>query len=268
MAHARRTTAQIKLPKTSGWGGVRKGAGRPRATRELPHLLRPDHRARFPLHVTLRARRHGLQADAVLEPLIAALTRLRARRQDFRVIEFSLQDNHLHMIVEAHDSDALSHGMQGLASALGRVMNRALGTGGQLWADRYHARELRTPREVRNALVYVLQNSRKHRTGRRGRFQKESRDRYSSARWFDGFRRSLKAADKSFDGDDKSFERGGALELAKKPLRSPLAEGRTWLITAGWRRLGLIGLDEKPRMPPPRIIFWEYLEVDPLKMQR
>ncbi len=110
------------------------------------------------------------------------------------------------MIVEAHDKESLSKGMQGFASALGRVINRALRRKGALWADRYHARELRTAREVRNALVYVPRNSAKHR----GRAE----DEFSSANWFDGWREMSPAKD------------------------SPLGHPRTWLITVGWRRLG------------------------------
>jgi hypothetical protein len=98
-------------------------------------------------------------------------------------------------------------------------VNRVLGRGGRLWSDRYHARPLRTPREVRNALVYVLQNVRKHIPGFRGF------DPCSSALWFRGWRRGI------------------STEAASSPVATP----RTWLAAVGWRRHGPISPEEAPR---------------------
>ncbi len=218
---------QLELAKTAGWGGRRKGAGRKRRTRLQSHVQRPVHKESYPLHVTLRAIGHGLRKARVREQFNGALVRLRKRREDFRVLQYSLQDNHLHMIVEASDKETLSRGMQGFASALGRVINRALGRKGALWADRYHARELKSPPEVRNALVYVLRNAAKH-LGR-------AEDEFSSAKWFDGFRDAAPAGN------------------------SPLGHARTWLVTLGWRRRGLIGPKERPK-EEIRIVVWDYVE--------
>lgn len=89
-----------------------------------------------------------------------------------------------------------------------------------MWGDRYHARELTSPREVRYALVYVLQNVQKHARGVDGL------DPCSSASWFDGWNEGLAR---------------GAIEP------SPVARARTWLAAVGWRRHGLITQDEQPR---------------------
>jgi hypothetical protein len=87
--------------------------------------------------------------------------------------------------VEADEPPRFERGVRGLAIRVAKAVNRALGRRGRVWADRYHAHLLRTPREVRNALVYVLNNFRKHVRGARGL------DPRSSARWFDGWRRSF-----------------------------------------------------------------------------
>ncbi|HYC21767.1 MAG TPA: hypothetical protein VEI94_03640, partial [Candidatus Bathyarchaeia archaeon] len=89
---------------------------------------------------------------------------------------------------------------------------------GSVWGDRYHVRALRTPREVRNALVYVLQNFRKHLRGVVGI------DPCSSAQWFDGFR-----------GRDRVEQSA-----------SVLVRARSWLLRLVWRRAGLIDLEEAP----------------------
>ena len=148
--------------------------------------------------------------------MLAALSS--ASRKDFRVAHFSVQADHLHLIVEADGKTALSRGMRGLAIRCALAVNRAAGRRGPVWAERYHARTLQTPRMVRNALVYVLGNARKHLRAVAGI------DPCSSARWFDGFRRTLTPA----------------------PDEPPTRPPRTWLLRVGWRRHGLLSCDEGP----------------------
>ena len=96
-----------------------------------------------------------------------------------------MQADHLHLLVEATDSRALSRGIQGFAIRAAKAVNRTLRRRGTVWADRFHARALRTPREVRHALVYVLTNLRKHMPGARGI------DPRSSAPWFVGWKTGM-----------------------------------------------------------------------------
>jgi hypothetical protein len=142
-----------------------------------------------------------------------------ASTPSFRVLQFSVQADHLHLIVEADGPTGFERGVRGLAIRVAKAVNRALGRRGQVWGDRYHAHLLRTPREVRNALVYVLNNFRKHFRGARGL------DPCSSARWFEGWRTGI----------------GRVVEA------SPLPRARTWLARVGWRRRGLLDVDEGPR---------------------
>jgi len=86
----------------------------------------------------------------------------------FSLVHFSVQRDHLHLIAEASDRRALSRGIQGLSIRVARAVNRQLARKGRLFSDRYHARALKTPREVRFALRYVLLNARKHTRGPQG----------------------------------------------------------------------------------------------------
>ncbi len=148
----------------------------------------------------------SLRHRAVFRAVRAALCG--ASTATFRVLEFSTQRDHVHLVVEADDTRTLSRGVQGLAVRVARAVNRALGRSGSVWDDRYHARELRTPREVRNALAYVLRNWLHHVPGARGI------DPCSSAMWFRGRHTS--------------------------GTPSPLPPPRTWLARIGWRRAGPI----------------------------
>ena len=205
-------------PRT--WGGRRLGAGRKASGRKVgvPHRTRPAHVARHPVHVTLRAERSlpSLRGDRLFPLLRSGLAQ--SSRRGLRVLHFSVQTDHLHLIVEVESREALSRGLQGLAIRLAKRVNRVLGRGGRLWSDRYHARPLRTPREVRNALVYVLTNFKKHVRGACGL------DPYSSASWFDGWKRSS----------------------SKPSAPSPFARAGTWLARVGWRRYGLLEIAERP----------------------
>ena len=58
-------------------------------------------------------------------------------------------------------STTLLLGARGLSIRVARAVNRHLERRGKVFGDRYHPRSLTTPREVRTALVYVLQNWRK-----------------------------------------------------------------------------------------------------------
>jgi REP element-mobilizing transposase RayT len=88
-------------------------------------------------------------------------------RHDFRVVHFSIQGNHVHLIAEASGTGALANGVRALCIRLARRLNAMMGTSGTVFSDRYHAHVLRTPAEVRNALRYVLGNHASH-AARRG----------------------------------------------------------------------------------------------------
>lgn len=221
----------LKLPRRHGHGGRRRGAGRKPAGERpgVSHHGRPEVGPRFPIHVTLRALEHvwnlrSRRSFRVVERALSAVLRWR----EFRVVHFSVQGNHLHLLVEAEDSRALAEGMQGLTVRLARGLNRKMGRRGRVFADRYHAHVLRTPSEVRRALGYVLLNARSHlaRMGERpGLFA--AFDEYSSAAAFDGWSEAPRAPE-------------------RPRLTSP---PRTWLLATGWRRRGLLSPLDVPAAP-------------------
>jgi hypothetical protein len=157
-----RKDPQLGLPLTERprWGGRRAGAGRKRAPGRpqcLPHESREHFSRPVPGHVTLRLLPGLLSLRTVR--LVRELEGTFARgceRSDFRLVHYSLQGNHAHLIVEARDRDALGRGMKSIGARLARAVNRIADRSGAVLADRYHFRPLRTPREVRHALRYVL----------------------------------------------------------------------------------------------------------------
>ncbi len=193
-----------------------------------PHRARSSHCRRHPLHVTLR--RADLLPNLRHESLFLAIRRAlgQTARTWFRVVHFSVQTNHVHMIVEAHDNVSLARGMIGLSVRIARACNRVLRRRGAVWRDRYHARALKTPREVRIALIYVLMNHRKH-VAIDGVLVVKGFDACSSAWWFDGWAHPPSSGPPS-------------------PVEGlPVTRAETWLATEGWKRFGLLRIDESPR---------------------
>ncbi len=211
-------------------GGARAGAGRPpaRSASGVCHLTRPVHSWRHPIHVTLRVvgGLPTLRGAASFRRIRSALAAARARF-GMLLVHFSVQRDHLHLVVEANDRRALSRGVQGLAIRVARAVNRRLGRAGRVFADRYHAHPLKTPREVKNALGYVLCNGRKH--GGAAAVPAGFVDGCSSAPWFDGWARPLELA----------FTSSPAPAGADPPVVRP----RTWLLGHGWKRRGLLDVD-------------------------
>jgi hypothetical protein len=234
--HGQRPNArQLALRFGSRRGGAREGAGRkPKTGRErrVSHLARPSHARGNPVHVTLRRVRllPSLRRQLVVIELEKSLWA--ASRPRYRVVHYSLQADHVHLVVEAADRTALSRGTQGLCIRLARALNRVVRRHGKVWADRFHARELRSPREVRAGIVYVLMNHKKH--ARPHSRPTPRLDPCSSAFWFDGF-----------------SARAGPLVIALRdalPSKTlPVVRPRTWLLRSGWRRHGLIGPEEAPQ---------------------
>ena len=241
------SVGQLPLRFSGRRGGARPGAGRKRAERgNVPHRARPPHRAAEPVHVTLRARLSPLRSQHVFPTVRLALGR--AQRRDprrFRLLQFSVQHDHVHLIVEAADKRALSSGIRSVAIRVARYVNDLLSRRGSLWADRWHGRALKTPREVRNALVYVLANFRKHARKARA----SGIDPFSSGAAFDGWRgwRPASGVAPPFAEPARWLRRYASAEGAE-PLE-PTGAPHTWLAGTGWRRHGLLVLDEAPRAP-------------------
>lgn len=218
-------------PTSSGWGGKRLGAGRKRAPGRLPsvpHVARPAHEGPHPVHVLLRAQPGavgpGLRSERLF-PLVRRIL-LASQREDFRIVHYSVRPEHMHLLVEAADEERLSRGISGFSIRVARLVNREVGRKGGFWADRYQLRPLTSPRAVRSALVEVLSNFRE-RPGAPARM-----DPCSSAACLDGWA-------------------PGVVHPSPDPEPLPVVPASTWLLRVGWRRGGLLRLDEAAAAPTP-----------------
>jgi REP element-mobilizing transposase RayT len=236
-----------------------------------------------------------LRSQHVLPTLRRAIAGADRRDSErFRITQYSVQYDHIHLLVEASDQQALSSGMRSVAIRIARSVNTLVGRRGRFWADRWYGHTLTSPRQVRAALVYVLANFRKHSRRRLG----PGIDPFSSGAWFDGWvggplvatgsvvvtgsgkprpgaERAPPERESIHDGihdnlrDDvhrpehdaaHDTERDAAHAAMRQRASGaepqcvaetpPVSRPKTWLSRVGWRRYGLLLLDEAPAGAP------------------
>lgn len=232
--------AKTRKPKqrvmTFGWGGWRPGAGRPRSkgrNKRVQHRKRARVTARTPAHITMRIHRAltSLRTKKRVQVIRDALA-ASCSRDGFRIIDWSIQATHMHLVVEAESNDQLARGMQSFSIRVARGLNRLAQRKGAVFTERYHVHVLGTPAEVRNARAYVLNNSRRHAAQSGRRLGRGWVDPCSSWAWFNGWRDLPQA-----------LQRRAAKEREGPALA---AEPESWLLRVGWCRRGLVGINETP----------------------
>jgi len=223
-------------------GGKRRGAGRPPKGKRAgsPHKERPFLNARYPVHVVLRTvgAVGNLRRRCVYQSVREA-TLTTALREDFRIVQLSIQRTHVHLLVEADDKEALARGMQGFQISAAKHLNAAISKGkpgprrrGAVFPDRYHAEIITSPRQARHALSYVMGNWRKHQEDRRAPMSTWTIDWFSTAVTFPGWAEY---------GDEAFLWRGPE---SYDPL--VVYQPRTWLLREGWKKAGTISCREVP----------------------
>ncbi len=161
----------------------------------------------------------------------------RTENRGFRICQFSIQGNHIHLICEAKNQTALSRGVQGFKIRVTRALNKCWGKRGRprtgtVWADRFHQQIMKSPRQVRSGVCYVMQNARRHSV--RLPVWAGGVDPFSSAWYFHGWR-------------DDTWRCGVSPPRPDPDVPgAPVAGAHTWLLTVGWRRHGLVDAAEVP----------------------
>ena len=199
----------------------------------MAHTRRPFLDRRHPVHISTKivpglASLRGRKLWAAVRRGFAfgCLFHDGAKRARFRIVHFSVQGRHIHLICEADSRRWLSRGIQGFKIRVGKAVNKACGgRTGRVFADRYHERIVTSPTQCRHTLAYVLNNARHHAYEEQATYPRDQVDPCSSALAFDGW----------------SIERPRAWALAPPTDTDELpavAEPNTWLLRTGWRRAG------------------------------
>jgi REP element-mobilizing transposase RayT len=251
MVRARKRHVQQELFRH---GGKRKGAGRkPTGARAgSPHKKRPSIRKGSAGHVVLSVApavgslRKRFMYRALREATIAVAMRELAYDDvngTFRIVHISIQRTHVHLIVETDNKRALARGMQSFQISAARHINREYSVKqklvekrrGNVFVDRYHLEVIKSPRQARRSLSYVLNNWRKHREDREPHTRNWNVDPFSSGIHFLGWK-----------------EREDAEVLWRwRDTYDPLVvyQPKSWLLRQGWLKHGRISFHEVPSKP-------------------
>jgi REP element-mobilizing transposase RayT len=220
-------------------GGRRKRAGRKpvlvNGRRRVLHSAREAVDSTKGLSITLRIA-EGLPSLRMKDAyrVILEVLRARAGRKDapFRVIHFSVLSNHMHLICEATDRDALTSGMRSLNTSLAKRLNALWRRRGPVFADRFHSRVLSTPVEARNAVRYVLKNAVKHGIP----LGPNVLDPFSSEAWTGNY---LVGIDARIEAEQRAIR-------SRFGPESPCSTAHSWLLRSGWLEAGVITPYEAP----------------------
>jgi putative transposase len=241
MASSRRARKRHVQQDLFRRGGKRKGAGRkPQGQRAgSRHEARPVVKPQYALHIVLRVvpevgnLRRRQMYQALREATVVA-----AVRERMRIVQISLQHDHVHLLIEAENNEALARGMQGFEISAARNINTMLGEGpfrrrrGRVFADRYHLEVITSPRRARHALSYIMNNWRKHGEDRSGLPSTWLVDPFSSGISFPDW-----------------------AELSDKPWMWSMRETydplmvrrpQSWLLREGWKLTGTISARDVP----------------------
>jgi len=146
---------QLELTSRARWGGARPGAGRKAGpSRRDPHRRRAPLASRHPCHVTLKVKKDvpSLRSARLVAELERSWREV-CQRGRFRLAHYSIQSDHVHLIVEASSAWDLACGLKAIAARFARGVNRIFDRAGRVLADRCRVHVLRTPREVRSAIA-------------------------------------------------------------------------------------------------------------------
>jgi len=232
MKTRRKKEKQIEFDGVNGWGGKRRNAGRPNLSNQVNHMRRPILSIKTPLHITLRLieRLPSLRKKVLLKEFKESIRR--AKALGLYIIHFSIQDNHIHLFAEARSNKAIALGMRALAGRFAKYIRsyaykvKSAKSKGSVFAGRYHLHILKTPREVRNALEYVLLNLSKHRK------LIEFIDEFSSGSVFRNWKALLGRRYKSLIRFDHEWYQK---HERQNDLMYVLNQPRSWLAQRGWQ---------------------------------
>ena len=223
-------------------GGRRDNAGRKSTGDFASHAIRPEINERHPQHVTLRAVAEvgWLRRLDIYAAVRHALRTVLPRSAEFRVVHLSIQNTHVHLLVEASDKNALANGMRAFQISAAKTINAVYSRRrrlerrrrGRVFADRYYTEDIGSVRQVRNTLSYVLNNWRRHRDDAGAYSLFEGRlDPYASGLAFRGWREVVPEEERSLPRDYEPLE---------------VSTPQTWFLRTGWAKATSISMFETP----------------------
>ena len=110
-------------------------------------------------HVTAKFNRgEFILKDKAFKALFMEVLKRAKGRFRFRIKNFCLMGNHIHLIIEPLDNENLSRIMQWILSVFARNHNIKMGIKGHVWYDRFHSTIINSMRQMLRTFMYIAFN--------------------------------------------------------------------------------------------------------------
>jgi len=121
----------------------------------LPRLLRDG--AEY--HVTARINRGemALLPEEEKTLLLSVITRAK-KRYHFKIKNFCIMNNHLHLLIKPGKNESLSRIMQWILSVFAMTWNRKHNLKGHLWSERFYSRIIEGIVDFLRTFIYIDDN--------------------------------------------------------------------------------------------------------------
>jgi REP element-mobilizing transposase RayT len=147
-----------------------RNAGRPRLPakqrgQKIWHRPRPELPKGKPVHVTLEGERKilgSLRNKQVFRELRQAMRR--ARLKGVRILDFTLQHDHVHLLLETSDKYELGEAMRALSISFTKRLSYLAGKKIRAFKTRYHLSLLKSLAQIKAVAHYIATNGKKHGT--------------------------------------------------------------------------------------------------------
>jgi REP element-mobilizing transposase RayT len=129
----------------------------------IRHISREDIKKPTSLHLTIKVREN--KADIKNKQILKALHHSikRARMKRLKIVHYTLEYNHIHLLVEAEIKQLVHQGMQAFGISLAKKINTIKRLKGTVYKHRYHLRKINSPRDLKNVLHYIFNNGIHHK---------------------------------------------------------------------------------------------------------
>lgn len=80
------------------------------------------------------------------------------KKYNFKMRNFCIMGNHVHMMITPGDGESLSRIMQWILSVFAIHFNKIFGINGHVWHDRFRSTVVETLRQALHTFLYIAQN--------------------------------------------------------------------------------------------------------------
>ena len=110
-------------------------------------------------HIMVRTNRQEFifKQDNIKDIFISVLRRAK-KKYRFKIINFCIMSNHVHLIIQPHPNEDISRIMQWILSVFAVIFNKIHGYKGHVWYDRFKSVIIESLKQFASVYEYIVNN--------------------------------------------------------------------------------------------------------------